>query len=288
MSWFPLLGLPAPLRLHLSIRGDEVRVRSSLIFRYRIWPKKQCILEKHSNLLQKYNSCRLLLTITHKYLLSHKTRKHRQYLPVLQRFDSAFFKSYQIWMLTQALQYIIHLRYFLLWMQKTSLCHTQNFKFVSYLKNKRHILPPQRKNPITFEQECTSNGTNPRYIFPGGRSMKTHQIPMFLHIATRVWGQHSHTQTWKQWGSMFKTAVNLQRKSLCTPECKNLGNMLIDSIWLNVQAKYVLQNDVILLWIRYGYMKVSHRPPVHAANMVANTGKSIRGWRIIIVALAVL
>ena len=63
------------LSLHLSIRGDEVRVRSCLIFRYRIWPKKQCILEKHSNMLQKYNSCRLLLTITHKYLSSHETRK---------------------------------------------------------------------------------------------------------------------------------------------------------------------------------------------------------------------
>ena len=24
-----------------------------------------------------------------------------------------------------------------------------------YLKNKHHILPPQKKNPITFEQECT-------------------------------------------------------------------------------------------------------------------------------------
>ena len=38
-------------------------------------------------------------------------------------------------------------------MQKTSLCHTQNFKSVP--KNKHHILPPQKKNPITFEQECT-------------------------------------------------------------------------------------------------------------------------------------
>ena len=65
------------LSLHISIRGDEVRVRSCLIFRYRILPKKQCILDKHSNLLQKYNSCRLLLTITHKYLSSHETRKHR-------------------------------------------------------------------------------------------------------------------------------------------------------------------------------------------------------------------
>ena len=114
------------LSLQLSIRGDEVRVRSCLIFRYRIWPKKQCILEKHSNLLQKYNSCRLLLTITLKYLSFHETRKHRH---IFAR-DAAFFKPYQIWMFTQAWRYIIHLRYFPLWMQKTSLCHTQNFKSV--------------------------------------------------------------------------------------------------------------------------------------------------------------
>ena len=37
------------------------------------------------------------------------------------------------------------------------------------------------------------NFPNPRYIFPGGRSMKTCQIPMVLHIAARVWGQHWHT-----------------------------------------------------------------------------------------------
>ena len=96
------------LSLHLSIRGDEVRVRSCLIFRYRIWPKKQCILEKHSNLLQEYNSCRLLLTITHLM----KQENIAIYLPVLQRFDSAFFEPYQIWMFTQAWRYIIHLRYF--------------------------------------------------------------------------------------------------------------------------------------------------------------------------------
>ena len=116
------------LSLHLSIRGDEVRVRSCLIFRYRIWPKKQCILEKHSNLLQKYNSCRLLLTITHKYLSSHETRKHRHIIARVAAFWQRVF--YQIWMFTQAWRYIIHLRYFSLLMQKTSLCHIQNFKSV--------------------------------------------------------------------------------------------------------------------------------------------------------------
>ena len=81
------------LSLHLSIRGDEVRVRSCLIFRYRIWPKKQCILEKHSNLLQKYNSCRLLLTITHKYLSSHETRKHRHIFARVAAFWQRVFQT---------------------------------------------------------------------------------------------------------------------------------------------------------------------------------------------------
>ena len=44
-----------------------------------------------------------------------------------------------------------------------------------------------------------------------------------------------------------QTAVNLQRKSLCPPECKNLGNMLIDFIWLNIQTKYVLQTMLYYL-----------------------------------------
>ena len=79
--------------LHLSIRGDEVRVRSCLIFRYRIWPKKQCILEKHNDLLQKYNSCRLLLTITHKYLSSHETRKHRHIIVRVAAFWQRVFQT---------------------------------------------------------------------------------------------------------------------------------------------------------------------------------------------------
>ena len=81
------------LSLHLSIRGDEVRVRSCLIFNYRIRPKKQCILEKHSNLLQKYDSCRLLLTITHTYLSSHETRKHRHIFARVAAFWQRVFQT---------------------------------------------------------------------------------------------------------------------------------------------------------------------------------------------------
>ena len=83
-----------PPSLHLSIRVDEVRVRSCLIFRYRIWQKKKkCILEIHSNLLQKCNSCRLLLTITHKYLSSHETRKHRHIFARVAAFWQRVFQT---------------------------------------------------------------------------------------------------------------------------------------------------------------------------------------------------
>ena len=54
---------------------------------------KQCILEKHSNLLQKYNSCRLLLTITHKYLSSHETRKHRHIFARVATFWQRVFQT---------------------------------------------------------------------------------------------------------------------------------------------------------------------------------------------------
>ena len=38
-----------------------------------------------------------------------------------------------------------------------------------------------------------------------------------------------------------QTAINLLRKCLGTPDCRNMENMLIDFIWLNVQAKYLKQ-----------------------------------------------
>ena len=119
------------LSLHLSIRGDEVRVRSCLIFRYRIWPKKTNVYWKsivicYKNIIRVDYCWPSLISICHLM----KQENIAIYLPVLQRFDSAFFKPYQIWMFAQAWRYIIHLRYFPLWMQKTSLCHTQSFKSV--------------------------------------------------------------------------------------------------------------------------------------------------------------
>ena len=118
------------LSLHISFRGDEVRVRSCLIFRYRIWPKNnvywKSIVICYKNIIRVDYCWPSLISICH----FMKQENIAIYLPVLQRFDSAFFKPYQIWMFTQAWRYIIHLRYFPLWMQKTSLCHTQNFRSI--------------------------------------------------------------------------------------------------------------------------------------------------------------
>ena len=65
------------LSLHLSIRGDEVRVRSCLIFRYRIWPKNnvywKSIVICYKNIIRVDYCCPSLF----KYLSSQETRKYR-------------------------------------------------------------------------------------------------------------------------------------------------------------------------------------------------------------------
>ena len=138
------------LSLHLSIRGDEVRVRSCLIFRYRIWPKKNNVYWKsivicYKNIIRVDYCWPSLISICHLM----KQENIAIYLPVLQRFDSAFFKPYQIWMFTQAWRYIIHLRYFPLWMQKTSLCHT---KFQVCTLKINTIFCHRKKNPLLLNR----------------------------------------------------------------------------------------------------------------------------------------
>ena len=79
----------------------------------------------------------------------------------------------------------------------------------------------------------------------------------------------------------IQTAINLQRKCLWTPDCKSTENMLIDFIWLNIQAKYLVQTILdhfkwdMALWKRYKC------PPVHAANLVPNSGKTAYGADVI-------
>ena len=39
----------------------------------------------------------------------------------------------------------------------------------------------------------------------------------------------------------IQTAINIEWKCLGTPDCENMKNILIYFIWLNVQAKYLIQ-----------------------------------------------
>ena len=74
------------------------------------------------------------------------------------------------------------------------------------------------------------NVLNPRYIFPVGRSMKTFQRPMFLHISTRAWGSTMTYIDMKTVKFYIQTTINLQRECLGTPDCKYMVFMLIDFI----------------------------------------------------------
>ena len=155
------------LSLHLSIRGNEVRVRSCLIFWYRIWPKKQCILEKHSNLLQKYDSGRFLLPITHKYLSSHKTRKHRHIFARVAAFWQRVFQTLPNLDVHPGVAVYHTLKKFSIVNAKDLLMPHTKFQICSLTINA--IFCHRKKNPITFEQECTlfiaspmSNNTNRR------------------------------------------------------------------------------------------------------------------------------
>ena len=141
------------LSLHLRIRGDEVRVRSCLIFRYRIWPKKLCILEKHNNLPQKYNSWRLLLTITHKYLSSHETRKHRHIIARVAAFWQHVFQTLRNLDVHPGVAVYHTLEIFSIVDAKDLRMPHTKFQVCTLKINT--IFRHRKKNPITFEQECT-------------------------------------------------------------------------------------------------------------------------------------
>ena len=150
------------LSLHLSIRGYEVRFRSCLIFRNRIWPKK-CILEKHSNLQQKYNSCWLLLTITHKYLSSHETRKHRHIFARVAAFWQRVFQPLPNLDVHPGVAVYHTLKIFSIVNAKDLLMPQTKFQVCTLKINT--IFCHRKKNPITFEQECTSNLESRSYTF---------------------------------------------------------------------------------------------------------------------------
>ena len=167
------------LSLHLNIRGGKVRVRSCLIFRYRIWPKKQYILEKHSNLLQKYNSCRSLLPITHKYLSSHETRKHRHIFARVAAFWQRVFQTLPNLDVHPGVAVYHTLKIFSIVNAKDLLMPHTKFHVCTLKINT--IFCHRKKNPITFEQECTYNI---KFLSRHDEPIKWRSKGRFSHIGT--------------------------------------------------------------------------------------------------------
>ena len=89
--------------------------------------------------------------------------------------------------------------------------------------------------------ESVLNYPNPRYII----SWRTqHENIPNTHVSAYCRQSLRSTFTcinMKTVRLYFQTAINFQRKCLGTPDCKNVENVLIDFIWLNVQAKYLIQ-----------------------------------------------
>ena len=89
-------------------------------------------------MLQKYNSCRLLLTTTHKYLSSHQTRKHRHIFARVAAFWQRVFQTLP--------NLDVH--------PGLAVYHT--LKIFSNVNAKGLLMPHtkfhRKKNPITFER----------------------------------------------------------------------------------------------------------------------------------------
>ena len=73
----------------------------------------------------------------------------------------------------------------------------------------------------------------------------------------------------------IQTSINPQRKCLGTPDCKNMWNVLIDFIWINVQAKYFIQTILYHFKWDMALRKWPKLPPAHAANLAANSGNTV-------------
>ena len=105
------------------------------------------------------------------------------------------------------------------------------------------LLPPvissYRK---TVSRAFYPNGNEPYpiYISLADAAWKHPKYPRF-NILPLEFGinidihKHEHMRFYVQ------TAINPQRRCLGTPDCKNMENALIYFIWLNIQAKYLIQ-----------------------------------------------
>ena len=85
------------------------------------------------------------------------------------------------------------------------------------------------------------NAPNPRYISLVDTAWKHSKYPCVCTLPLESEVNMDIQQNMKTTEFYVQTTINLQRKCLGTPDCKYMENMIIDFIWLNVQAKYLIQ-----------------------------------------------
>ena len=116
-------------------------------------------------MLQKYNLCRLLLTITHKYLSSHETRKHRHIFARVAAFLQRVFQTLSNLDVHPGVAVYHTLKIFSIVNAKDLLMPHTKFQ-VCTLKINTIFCHRKKKNPITFEQECRINTASPILLHP--------------------------------------------------------------------------------------------------------------------------
>ena len=184
--------------------------------------------------------------------------------------------------------------------QKPCICGVKAFL---HNVNSKHIAPHLHNSSIvnhtpSLKIKHLSNGMpqTPDIFSLVDAEWKHPKTPMFLHIAARVRGLDIHKHE--------NSEVLCSNRNKCSKEMsvnsrlqKNMENMIIDFIWLNVQVKYLIQTISCHVKWDMSLWKPPKCPPppppppptsptptpnpVHAANLVANSCNTAYGVDVI-------
>ena len=89
---------------------------------------------------------------------------------------------------------------------------------------------------------------NPRYIFPGGHSMKTSQIPMFLHIGVNI-DIHKHDNSEVLWSNHNKSPKEMSGNSRMQKHGKRVNRFHLTKGTGKISIQIILYHfkwDVVL------------------------------------------
>ena len=102
------------------------------------------------------------------------------------------------------------------------------------------------------------NNMNPGYFPLAATALKWQQIPLFLHIFARFLGTPVISTNIRTVFFFVKTAIFLQRKCLCVPDCAYKESMLINFTQMSLCKIFVIQAILyqikrdVAVWKRLG------------------------------------